>query len=234
MYSILFSMRPLTEKQRQLLMFIHGHIRRHGYPPTLREMAEHYGVRSPNAINDRLKALERKGYLKRQGGLKSRAITLTARAVDAGGEEGVVKVPLVGRVAAGEPLLAEQNVEEILSVDVAIFGGGGGDMFALRVQGESMTGRGILDGDIVLVRQTSQARAGDTVVALIDGEATVKTYRPEPDKGRVVLEAANPDYAPIVVEGGEGVDASIIGVVVGLVRTLGGPVGHPPPRGATV
>ncbi len=217
-------MKTLTKRQRQLLAFIRSHLRRYGYPPTLREMAGYLGVRSPNAVNDHLKALEHKGYLKRRGGLKSRAITLTEIAIAASEEPGPVKVPLLGRVAAGAPLLAEQNVEEVLAIDRSLVGTGKGELFALRVQGDSMTGKGILDGDIVLVRRVPEARKGDIVVALIDGEATVKTYRPE--KGRVVLEPANPAYEPIVVVPKKDVDASIVGIVVGLVRAFQCAVGH--------
>jgi len=214
-------MRGLTGRQRQLLEFIAGHIRENGYPPTLREMAAELGVRSPNGVNDHLKALERKGYILRQAGPKSRAISLARPVLPpaaAGDERDTIEVPLLGRVAAGLPVLAEENFERRLHIDAGLLPASG-RVFALRVHGDSMVGRGILDGDIVLVRAQSTAHSGDVVVALVDGEATVKTLRR--NRQVVVLEPANPDFAPIVLDGHQARNTTIVGVVVGLWRRIG-------------
>ncbi len=219
-------MKSLTKRQRQLLDFIEAHIAENGYPPSIREMAEHMGIRSTNGVNDHLKALERKGYLERKAGLKSRAIALThkgagnsppERATRPGEVGQVVAIPLVGRVAAGTPILAEEHLEGQVQIDRDLVGRGA-ELFALRVQGDSMRDAGILSGDTVFVRQQPDARAGQVVVAMIEGEATVKTYRPGRDA--LTFEPANPDYEPIVVHRSEFRQADLLGVVVGVYRRM--------------
>lgn len=199
----------LTKRQQQVLDFIQECIEERGYPPTMREIGEAMGIRSTNGVNDHLKALERKGYLTRQT-LKSRAL----QPADAGG---ALTIPLVGAVAAGQPLLAVENVEDQLRIDRSLLGAGEAD-FALRVKGDSMIEDGIFDGDYVFVRKQPTARAGETVVAMIEDEATVKRYYPE--EGRVRLQPANAQMDPIVVDAAEARALELLGVVVGIYRRL--------------
>jgi repressor LexA len=205
-------MESLTKRQRQVLNFITRSIEDRGYPPTMREIGEHMGIRSTNGVNDHLKALERKGYIVRED-LKSR----TLRPVT--GESKPVSVPLLGRVAAGQPLLAVENREETLRVDPFFLGRGRHrEVFALRVKGDSMIEDGILDGDVVFVRQQSTAQRGEVIVALLDEEATVKRYYPD---GNVVrLQPANAAMQPLRVRAGDGRDFRILGVVTGVYRKL--------------
>lgn len=199
----------LTPRQREVLDFITECIDARGFPPTLREIGSQFGIRSTNGVNDHLKALERKGYLARED-LKSRALRPTHA-------KPVVQVPLIGRVAAGQPVLAVENVESTFKLDQALIGAAG-EHFALRVDGESMIEDGIFDGDIVFVRPQSNARAGETVVALVDDEATVKRFYPEGK--RVRLQPANASMQPIYVDRDDGRDLRLLGVVVGVYRQL--------------
>ena len=199
----------LTGRQQELLNFIGDHLRDHGYPPSIREMADHMGIRSTNGVNDHLKALERKGYIGRKEDLKSRAIALTERARPTLADPGLLlSVPLLGRVAAGLPIMSEENFEGELSIGSDLLPGRG-PLFALTVTGDSMIDLGIHDGDTVFVRKQATARAGEVVVALIDGEATVKTYRPS--ARAITFEAANPDYPDIVVPKGDFRATDILG-----------------------
>ena len=222
-------MQELTERQRAILEFIARHIGEKRFPPTIREIGEGMGIRSTNGVNDHLKALERKGYLTR-GELKSRALVPTEKAWEVIGgrpladapaaNDDLAEVPLLGKVAAGAPLLAMEDRETVLRVDPALLGSAGArsGVFALRVAGESMIGDGILDGDIVFVRQQATARPGELVVAMIEGEATVKRYFPEGD--RVRFQPSNPTMAPIYVRREEARTAEIVGLVVGLFRKV--------------
>jgi repressor LexA len=213
-------MKELTERQRQLLEFIEEHVRTHGFPPSIREMADHMGIRSTNGVNDHLKALERKGYISKGEGLKSRAISLLSRPRRASGrkpEEPVVTVPILGRVAAGTPVLSDENFEGTISMGRSLLPSSR-NLFALRVRGDSMIGRGIFDGDVVLVKSQRDADSGQIVVALVDGEATVKTFRRL--KNKIRLEPANPDMEPIVIRQQDFAPTSILGVVKGVYRQL--------------
>ena len=219
-------MKALTKRQQQLLNFIEQHTAENGYPPSIREMAEHMGIRSTNGVNDHLKALERKGYLARKAGLKSRAIALTnkrarparrGRAAQPRVPDTVVSIPLVGRVAAGTPILAEEHLEGQVHLDRDLVGSGA-ELFALRVQGDSMRDAGILSGDTVFVRRQPVARTGQVVVAMIEGEATVKTFRPGRD--RVTFEPANPDHEPIVIRKADFQQTDLLGIVVGVYRRM--------------
>ncbi|MFH2007335.1 MAG: transcriptional repressor LexA [bacterium] len=203
-------MEPLTKRQRQVLNFITRSIEERGYPPTMREIGEHMGIRSTNGVNDHLKALERKGHIVRED-LKSR----TLRPVSASPLP--ASIPLVGRVAAGQPILAVENLEETIKVDRYLVGAGE-DLFGLRVQGESMIEDGILDGDIVFVRQQPTANRGEIVVALVDDEATVKRYYPE--KNGVRLQPANASMKPFHIRPEDGTEFSLVGVVVGVYRRV--------------
>lgn len=200
----------LTGRQRQVFEFITRSIDERGYPPTLREIGAHMRIRSTNGVNDHLKALERKGWITRED-LKSRAL----RPVET--TSMLVEVPLVGRVAAGQPLLAEENLEGTVKVD-RFFIGQTREVFALRVHGDSMIEDGIHDGDFIFVRKQLTADKGDTVVAMIDGEATVKRYYPEGDVIR--FQPANSNMSPILVRRRDFRSVNLIGVVVGVYRKL--------------
>lgn len=218
----------LTKRQQQVLDFIGASIGDRGYPPTLREIGEHFGIKSTNGVNDHLKALEKKGYLTRED-LKSRAMRPitsidSARKTSAGSlppmpamSDEYVSVPIVGRVAAGEPLLAVENVEDTVKVD-KFFIGNHREVFALRVVGESMIEDGIRDGDYVFIKKTPTANCGDTVVAMIEGEATIKRYHPEGDSIR--FQPANSSMKPIIVRREDFRSVDILGVVVGVYRKM--------------
>src|SRR5881296_14166 len=206
-------MRDLTDKQREVLGFMRSFVAKHGVPPTVREIGDRFKV-TPRAAFDHLRALERKGALQRRvsAGRTSRALTLTdppARATYA--------VPILGRVAAGQPLLASENREGELHIAPASLPGRAEDLFALRVRGESMISAHICDGDLVLVRRQDSAQLNDIVVALVESdagdEATVKRFQRDGD--RVVLKPEHPTMAPIVVEPSA---VRILGKVVGLLR----------------
>jgi repressor LexA len=220
----------LTQRQKQILDFITASIADRGYPPTLREIGLHFGIRSTNGVNDHLKALEKKGHLKRED-LKSRAMRpVKMSAAKAGSQlasvvalrggrtdEEFLDVPILGRVAAGQPVLAVENVEDTIRVD-RFFVGGSREVFGLRVVGDSMVEDGIFDGDYVFVRKTPTARPGDIVVAMIEDEATVKRYHPEGD--RIRFQPANQNMAPIIVRRSDFRSVDLIGVVVGVYRKL--------------
>src|SRR3954451_2903008 len=155
----------LTDRQREILDFITRSIAKRGYPPPLGEIGSHFGIRSTNGVNDHLRALEKKGYLQRED-MKSRAL----RPVDTIGQ--LIEVPILGKVAAGQPLLAVENHEDSVKVD-RFFLGQSREVFALRVKGESMIEAGIFDGDFVFVKKQLNATPGEIVVAMIEDEATV-------------------------------------------------------------
>jgi repressor LexA len=199
----------LTRRQEEVLEFIQRFTETHGVPPTVREIGARFQV-TPRAAFDHLRALERKGFLRRRStvGRTSRALTL---ARPPAGRE----VPILGRIAAGAPLLAEENRDGTLPLDPQWVGGHGDDVFGLRVRGESMIDAHIVEGDLVLVRRQDQAQPGDIVVALVDGEATVKRFAR--DGQTILLKPEHPTMAPIAVREGEK-DVRILGKVVGLVR----------------
>jgi repressor LexA len=214
-------MQGLTKRQEQTLDYIRQSIEQRGYPPTLREIGEFMGIRSTNGVNDHLRALERKGYLRRED-MKSRALRLvhddkTAAAPPSVEEEGAVEIQVLGRVAAGLPLLAEENVIDTVRVDRMLVRGGR-DVFGLRVHGDSMIEAGILNGDYIFVRKQSTADRGQIVVALIGEEATVKYYFPERDYIR--FQPANSNMAPILVRATDFKATMLLGVVVGVYRRL--------------
>ena len=216
---------PLTDRQEKILSFIKRSIVEQGYPPTIREIGEHFGIRSTNGVNDHLKALERKGYLMR-GELKSRALSVVegARMPRLGKREPVaanddsIEVPVIGKVAAGEPILAQENITDHVRIDSMLLGESGKRVFALRVAGDSMIGDGIFDGDYIFVRKQLQAEAGEIVVAMIEDEATVKRFYPEGD--RIRFQPSNPRLKPIYVNRDDFRETQIIGVVVGVYRKM--------------
>jgi repressor LexA len=204
-------MRELTSRQHDVLQFIRAFTSRHGVPPTVREIGDEFRV-TPRAAFDHLRALERKGMLQRRAAARrtSRALTLADQAPG-----GVRRVPILGRVAAGSPLLAEENRDGELPLAGSALPGGGEDVFALRVRGDSMVEAHICEGDLVLVRRQDAAQPRDIVVAMVDGEATVKRYLR--DGARVVLKPEHPTMAPIVVDPRVH-EVKILGKVIGLLR----------------
>jgi len=182
----------LTRRQKETLDWIRSYVRMHGKPPTVREIGERFGTAS-SSVFDVIKALERKGYLTRSDGF-SRCITLTAKA--GGGRGDTVHVPILGRIAAGQPMLAAENLEGTVPVDRRL--AAGKQLFALRVHGDSMINAGILEGDLVIAAQQQEAQDGDIVVALVDDEATVKRFHRRRD-GAVELRPENPRHKPIVI-----------------------------------
>ena len=224
----------LTQRQREILDFISASIVERGFPPTLREIGEHFQIRSTNGVNDHLKALEKKGHLRRED-LKSRAMrpimpeggdvipfggrlaTGTSNVQALAHGDDLAEIPILGKVAAGQPILAVENATDTVKIDKVLVGGHR-EVFGLRIVGESMIEDGIFDGDYVFVKKTPTARAGEIVVAMIDGEATVKRYFPEGDKIR--FQPANSNMAPIIVRKADFKSVDIIGVVVGIYRKL--------------
>jgi repressor LexA len=206
----------LTERQRAILDFIETQTTERGYPPSVREIGQAVGLASPSTVHAHLATLQRRGYLHRDP-TKPRAIEVRYDPNSgAGGHERrpVRHVPLVGDVAAGTDVLAQENVEEVYPVPADLTGDG--DLFMLRVRGDSMIDAGILDGDFVVTRSQPTAEQGDIVVAGIPGEeATVKTYFRR--DGHVVLEPANPALEPMVFEGDE---VTVYGRVVTVMRRV--------------
>lgn len=214
-------MQKLTDRQQAVLDFISSTIDQHGYAPTLREIGNHLGIRSTNGVNDHLRALERKGYLKRED-MKSRTLRPTAippRMSSIPPSNDVVDVPILGRVAAGLPIEAIENHTGTVRVDRMLIGSSR-DVFGLRIQGESMIEAGIYDGDYVFVRKQLQAARGDIIVALVGDEATCKYYYPETD--RVILRPANNTMTDIVIAHTDWRENNILGVVVGVYRKITG------------
>ena len=216
----------LTRKQKEVLRFIVECIDERGSPPTVREICDRFGLRSPASAQRYIQALERKGYLHRRPG-SARAVELVWDRVNRVFWERA-GIPLVGRVAAGEPILAEENIDDVLPLK-GLFPMDQG-LFALRVQGDSMVEAGIWDGDVVIVRPQPWANTGDVVVAVLmdaEEEGTVKRLG-RWDEREVVLEPANPRYEPLRVKPEE---VRIVGVVVGVLRKLNpSPPAMRPPR----
>jgi repressor LexA len=226
----------LTDRQLEVLRFITREIEERGYPPTIREIGEALDIRSTNGVNDHLKALEKKGFLTRDP-VKSRALipTTAARSVLGegaparggggkvlpfpGGRPGsrLVEVPIVGRVAAGQPILAQERVEDTVQIDAFLLGTSK-KVYGLKVQGDSMIGDGILPGDYVFVKKQLHADDGEIVVAMIDDEATVKRVYFEGE--RIRFQPSNPRMAPIYVRQSDFRSTMILGVVVGVYRKM--------------
>lgn len=197
----------LTKRQSEIFEFITGYLDKTGYPPTVREIGKALGLHSPSTVHAHLAKLEKSGVLRRDPS-KPRAIEVL---VDRAKRVMAPGVPLVGQVAAGAPILAEENIEEMLELP-AMIGAESGD-YALRVRGDSMRDAGILAGDLVVVRPTEEASNGEIVVALLGEEATVKRFFRDADAVR--LEPENSDYEPIITR-----DVEIIGRVIGVFRKV--------------
>lgn len=216
-------MDDLTPRQMQVLQVIRDHIARAGYPPSLREIAGQLGINGTLGVMKHLAILERKGYLRKEAG-NSRAIVLTEQTGAAafpkkqrrpGRDQAALSpLPVVGVVRAGVPQPPVEDIEEYVSVDRSMASSGGA--FFLRVKGDSMVNAAIVEGDLALIRPQATAENRDIVVAMVDGEATLKRFYRE--RGRVRLQPENPNLAPIIV--GPGSELSIIGKVVGIYRRL--------------
>jgi repressor LexA len=203
--------RELSRRQEQILDFIRAEIHRKGYPPSVREIGEAVGLSSSSTVHSHLAALEVKGFIRRDPS-KPRALEVldfrdNERAIDFGQ---VNAVPLVGRVAAGEPILVAENIEQTIPLPTEF---SGDQTFILRVKGDSMIDAGILDGDFVVVRQQETANDGDIVVAMLDDDATVKTFYREAD--RIRLQPQNAELEPIYSR-----DVAVLGKVVALFRRI--------------
>jgi repressor LexA len=199
----------LTERQQEIYEFIRTTIATRGIPPSMRELGEQFAIRSTNGVEGHLAALERSGFITRERG-KSRGISLRAKARSS------ATIPLLGRVAAGTPILSPENQEAEVLVDLSLFAlRSSHNLFALIVRGESMKEAHIMDGDTLLVRAQSTAQNGEIVVALVEGEATVKRFYRE-EKG-IRLQPENSAMKPIILERGE---FRIVGKAVGVLRRI--------------
>jgi repressor LexA len=196
----------LTDRQAKILDYIRDVTRARSYPPSVREIGEAVGLSSSSTVHNHLNQLERRGLIRRDPS-KSRTVQLV-NAPRPAAPDNLVRVPVVGNVAAGMPILAEQNIEDhvVLSSELAREG-----WFFLRVRGDSMVNAGILQGDLVLVRPQAEAPNGTIVVAMVEGDATVKRLQRMPTEVRLIAE--NPDYQPIVSR-----DVTLVGVVKGVLR----------------
>lgn len=226
-------MQGLTDRQQMVLDYIKESITSRGYPPTLREIGAKMGIKSTNGVNDHLRALERKGYLTRED-MKSRALKPTSFApqshngVSGGGaaanetglaidNDDLIEIDILGRVAAGYAIRADEHVIDTVKIDRSMVRGGR-DVFGLRVSGDSMIEAGILHGDYIFVHKKPTANRGEIVVALIHDEATVKYYYPERDYVR--FQPANKEMAPILVRAQDFRETMLLGVVVGVFRRM--------------
>jgi repressor LexA len=206
----------LTDRQRAILDVVNSHLSEHGYPPSVREIGEAVGLRSSSSVHAQLATLEEKGYLRRDA-TKPRAMEvakdpetdITVR------PEASRNVPLVGEIAAGAPILADERVETVYPLPKDLVGEG--TLFLLKVRGDSMIDAGILDGDLVVIREQAMVEQGEMCAALIDGEATVKFFR-RTRQGQIFLDPANEHYEPIAV--GTGSEANIMGKVVSVLRSV--------------
>ena len=209
-------MKGLTQKQKNIFTYVNNYINEQGYPPTIREVSEVFEITGKGAY-DHLKALDRKGYI-RCHKHRSRAIEIL-KPVDGMPKlsSGILNIPLLGQVAAGVPLVAEENIEEYISLPRSIVrdsSSSGRGLFALRVTGDSMKDAGIVDGDIAIIRKQETAIDGDIVVALLDDEATLKYFYRE-SRSKIRLAPANSAYKPIITR-----DLLILGKLVGVYRSV--------------
>jgi repressor LexA len=199
-------MENLTEKQKAILDFIKNTQTQSGAPPTLREIMKEFGFKSIGTVQDYLRLLEEKGYIRKRGKFKARFMEITGLTSNP-----VLNVPVLGQVRAGAPVLAVENIDGYINLDKSLLDNGAD--FALRVKGDSMTGVGIYEGDFVLVRINSRPENGEIVVARIGEEVTVKKIYRDTKHSHLRLEAANPAYKPIIDP-----DIQIVGKVVGVFR----------------
>ena len=208
--------KELTARQEEIYEFIKKYSKENRMPPTVREIGNHFEISSTNGVRSILAALIKKGYINRSPRL-SRGIEIvdTDKKTQELAPSNTIEIPIVGRVAAGTPILAVQNLEGTVTID-RDFLACRTDVFALRVRGDSMINAGIFDGDLIFARQQKSAERGEIIVAQIDNEATVKYYQPLAD--HIELRPANPKYRPIIVNDSN--DFSIAGRVIGVMRKV--------------
>jgi repressor LexA len=199
-------MQVLTEKQKEIFEFIKSSQLQNGTPPTMREIMKEFRFKAIGTVQDYLRILEDKGYIRKRGKFKARFLEITGLTSNP-----VLNIPILGQVRAGAPLLAVENIDGYINLDKSLLGNGAD--FALRVKGDSMTGAGIQENDFVLVRINSRPEDGQIVVARIGEEVTVKKIYRDTKHSQLRLEAANPAYKPIINS-----DIQIIGKVVGVFR----------------
>jgi repressor LexA len=204
----------LTKRQEEILAFIKTHIEKSGFPPTILEIQEEFSFKSPNAVQEHVKAIARKGYIRRNPN-KWRGLELVGVAKKESLAPPTVLVPLIGHVAAGSPILAEENIEGMISVDRSLVRRAT-KLFALHVHGDSMINAGIYSGDIVVAQQQSVANDGDIVIALLGDEATVKKFYRK--NKAIILHPENDTMRPIKVNGRE--DFRVLGKVIATLRRL--------------
>jgi len=208
----------LTKRQTQIFDFILSNIDKFGYPPSIPEVQKRFSFKSPNAVQSHFDALERKGYVSRRPH-KSRGIeVLVHTAQKENNNNNVSTIPIVGNISAGNPILAQENIEGELAVDKSLVKNPTG-VFALKVKGDSMIEAGILDGDHVVVRQQQSAEEGDIIVALIEDKATVKKFYMDKSSNRVILRPANENMEPIYVDLSYN-NFMILGKVTGVIRKI--------------
>jgi repressor LexA len=203
----------LTERQQAILDFINEYVGENGFPPSVREIGKHFGV-YPATIQDHISALERKGYLQKKR-FQSRTLSVSSAARRTYEDRDRANIPIVGSVAAGMPLLAQENIDEMIQLPKEWAPAGA---FLLKVQGNSMEGAHILNGDYVLVHPQETAANGEIVVALIGDEATVKRFY-NSERG-ITLKAENPKYIPIEIERSEAASFKLVGKVMGVLRVM--------------
>lgn len=202
----------VTERQKEILNFIQDYVDFNGYPPTYREIGKHFNIASTFGVKRHIDALVKKGYLSNES-RSSRTLSLIVNNSPIKGNN-IIEIPIVGRVAAGSPLLAEENIEGNLSFDKSLIGNRT-ECFGLKVRGDSMINAGILEGDLVIIQPQKEAQNGDIIVALLGDEATMKRF--VINDGKIYLVPENENYDPILVENPE--EFSIIGKVVGVFRS---------------
>jgi len=206
----------LTKRQGEILKFIISNKEKFGYPPSIPEIQENFSFKSPNAVQDHLGALERKGYISRRAH-KARGIEVLSHATSNKNDKNkATEIPIVGEISAGRPILAQENIEGTIVIDKSIVKSSNG-IFALKVNGESMINAGILNGDYVIASQQQNAEQGDIVVALIEDEATVKRFYKE--KNRIRLQPENDTMKPIIIKPNEK-QIRIIGKIKGVIRKI--------------
>jgi len=207
-------MDELTERQQSILNFIIKEIKEKGYPPSVREIGSAVGLKSPASVHSHLKTLEKLNYIRRDPS-KPRAIEVlyNKNEDEKKNEKELLHIPIVGSVTAGEPILADENVEDYFSIPIEYIKTSGKEIFMLRVQGDSMVNAGIFNNDYVIAQKQNYANDGDIVIALIEDEATVKTFYK--GENEIRLQPENPAMDPIIVP-----DVYILGKVIGLYRNL--------------
>lgn len=245
--------KKLTKRQAGVFLYIYDYIEENHYPPTVREIADYFDIKSTNGVVEHLRALERKGLIKKDASRSRSLLPLVSRdevlhlmGNDNNQEETVLRrpivksspvpsrhilhitdskptlnapkktIPVIGNIAAGSPIFAEENFEEALEIDPSLFCRGSDNLYALRVRGTSMIGDGIMPGDIVIVRPQQTAEEGEIIAAMLDGSATVKRY--EKRKDGIYLIPSNPAMDPIVVRPEEQIDFKILGSIRGVIR----------------